>query len=44
MDPEESRMATIEANIQNALAFKKKQSQNQVCNGTCTVPFAQEGS
>lgn len=43
MDPEESRMATINANIHNHIEFKKAQRKAQICNGACDVPFAQEG-
>ena len=41
-DSEESRMATIEANIRNHLAFQKQQRKAQSCVD-CDVPFAEEG-
>ena len=43
-DAEESRMATIEQNIENALAFQKSKKEANICvDGACNVPFAQEG-
>lgn len=43
LDPKESKMATIEENLQNALAFQKAEREAQICNGACDVPFEMEG-